>query len=179
MEMKKFAILALLVCLATLFVACQPPVEPMSLDKVNSMAQQNYTSIKVETKTTVGEFVLVDTFVYTLNNNVISVDYKTQRLAEFGESVLNNPIITETGSKTVDGSTLNCSYNFNQNCLADVNLTETSLSATVVDAQAFLGTQVQCSNMTVVANLGTHLQNVVVAYTTTNGTVTTTWTFTK
>ncbi len=177
--MKKFVILALLVCLATMLVACQPPVEPISLDKVNSMAQQSYSAIKVETKTTVGEFVLVDTFVYTLNDNVISVNYTTQRLAVFGDDTIGNPVVTETGSKTVEGSTLNCAYNFGESCLANVNLTETNLSATVTNVQAFLGTQVQCTDMTVVANFGAHLQTVVVAYTTANGTVITTWTFTK
>lgn len=163
-------------------------------DTLNELAAKPHDSGKLTVVTTVGDDVLTSTYTLTTNADGVKVEYAIQTLATLSlEETTTERIVTTNGSYVVkDGKVVqqngqNCDMaletvsaqgiKFDKAYFAEVKESDGKFAAKVTDVKGFLG-DVAATDMAIeVTYTAQAITNLVINYTTTNATITMTYSF--
>ena len=163
-------------------------------ETLNELAAKSHDSGKLTVVTTVGEDVLTSTYTLSTTADGVKVEYQIQTLSTITvDEPTTERIVTTSGSYVVkDGKVVqqngqNCDIaletvsaqciKFDKAYFAEVKESDGKVAAKVTDVKGFLG-EVSATDMTVeVTYTEQAISNLVVSYTTTNATVTMTYSF--
>ena len=163
-------------------------------DTLNELAAKPHDNGKLTVVTTVGDDVLTSTYTLSTTADGVKVEYQIQMLSTITvDEPTTERIVTTSGSYVVkDGKVVqqngqNCDIalekitaegiNFDKTYFAEAKETDGKFVANVTNVKGFIG-DVAATDMTVeVAYTEQAISNLVVSYTTTNATVTMTYSF--
>lgn len=190
--MKKsiFATVVILVLCAALLCACSG--KP-NLKKLNDMAAESYSQTKLSVRTVFPDASLNSTFDISHSGTEFTVKFRLEKFAELAidkptdlkEVVEGTAVVQEGAVSIVSGIELNkivkIGMDFQNDYFANLQLTETRLSADVTNPTAFFGVSTfDGSNVKVNVGFGEVLQTLEVTYLSANGaSVTLSYEFTK
>ena len=163
-------------------------------DTLNELAAKPHDNGKLTVVATVGEDVLTSTYTLTTNADEVKVEYQIQTLSTITvDEPTTERIVTTSGSYVVkDGKVVqqngqNCDIalekvtaegiKFDKAYFAEVKESDGKFAAKVTDVKGFLG-EVSATDMAIeVTYTAQAITNLVINYTTTNATITMTYSF--
>ena len=163
-------------------------------DTLNELAAKPHDSGKLTVVTTVGEDVLTSTYTLTTNADGVKVEYQIQTLSTITvDEPTTERIVTTSGSYVVkDGKVVqqngqNCDIalekvtaegiKFDKTYFAEVKESDGKFVANVTNVKGFIG-DVAATDMAIeVTYTAQAITNLVITYTTTNATITMTYSF--
>ena len=184
--MKKALLIISSICVAACALtacnlSCADDGTSKDYNKFNSMLEAGYSKIVITINNTFTDEDVTLTSEYTVRyaQSEMVVNYKVERFSEFtlehpatelktvyeGSAVIVGGIISggEEVELTADIATLN--FDFNKKYFENVTISETFFAADVADAGSFLGTEIDCTDMHVVAGFDEVFKSITINYT--------------
>ena len=178
--MKKSVLLISAVCAAACALSACGKKEVNAYDKLNSMLDANYSQMTISIDNTYTEEGITLESVYMLiySQSEITIQYKVERFAEFtlenpttdvkttyqGAAVIVGGIISGGSEVGLTADIADLSLEFKEANFENITLDNSSLSADVKDASAFLGTEISCTGMKVEAKFSDVFESITVTY---------------
>lgn len=181
--MKKYIVIAIItVVLALTLCACTVNINVNQSDynKLTAMADASYTGWTVTVKTTSADVELENKFVVTKSEEQTTIDYTVQELGMISIDNDSDFIIEHKGTVvvvdgkivSVDGEETDINLErletfgltFKSDYFENVKMTDTAIQADVKDPSGFLGTDITCTDMKLVAGFGTSFNYIRINY---------------
>lgn len=181
--MKKHLLVIASICT---FACCLSGCANKKYDNLNSMLDLGYSKVKLTIINTFDEDTSLKS-EYTINysDSEITVSYKVEQFEELslnspltdskktltGEATIKDGVITTSGDKVeISANIATISLTFRKSYFSNVVFTTNSLTADVVKASDFLGSDIVCSDMKVKAVYVESFHNIGIEYTAESGT---------
>lgn len=167
--------------------ACKSKKNNDEYTKLNTMLNASYSQISITVTDTFDEGTsLKSIYLVTYSGDAATVDYSVEQFVDIS---LDNPVFsnvkkTLTGKATIkydtvgiEGDSVDVDFysiahpklTFKKDYFVDVQLSNVYLIADVEDPSAFLGSEIDCTNMTVTALFNEVFENIQVNYTSEGG----------
>ena len=183
---KQFLALAAVGVAVCCLGACKSKNGGDEYDALNRMLHTSYSQISITVTDTFDESTSLESvYLVTYSGNFATVDY---RVEQFTEISLDQPAsgvkTTFTGKATIqydtvriEGDSVDIDFysiahpklTFKKDSFINAQLSDIYLIADVANPSAFLGTEIDCSNMTVTALFNEVFENIQVNYTSEGG----------
>ena len=186
--MKKFCLLLVIsILLIVTLCACDliTNVTASDMEKFNTLLDVDYDGWTLSVSTTTGDVTLNNKFVVTKETEKTTIDYTLEKLNEISIDGNNEFKTTIRGSVTVvdgkivsiDGEEANLdveqfdevSMVFKLNYFKNISLNSTTLSADVTNPSGFLGCEIDCQDMKLLAKYSDDFDYIKINYTNTDG----------
>lgn len=186
--MKKFCLLLVIsILLIVTLCACDliTNVTASDMEKFNTLLDVDYDGWTLSVSTTTGDVTLNNKFVVTKETEKTTIDYTLEKLNEISIEGNNEFKSTIRGSVTVvdgkivsiDGEEANLdveqldevSMVFKLNYFKNISLNSTTLSADVTNPSGFLGYEIDCHDMKLLAKYSDDFDYIKINYTNTDG----------
>ena len=187
--MKKRVVIAIIisVALALALCACEVTinVSQADYDKLTSMLDSAYSGWTLTVSTTKGDVTLENKFVVTKETEQTKIDYTVEKLnelsmdsdSEFKTRYVGTATIVDGKITSINGDEVSVELEkldkvgltFKTDYFQNAKMTANAISADVKDPSGFLGVDVTCSDMKLVASFGEKFDYIRISYKTEDG----------
>lgn len=187
---KGFLTIAAICAMACCFSACEltpAGADGETCEKLNEMLAADYSEVTLTVRNTFDEDTFLESkYVISYLDEGAAVTYSVERFSEIGDgfdavadvkkTLSGTAVISDGEVVSVVGDDIGLSasitergLDFKESYFADVESGDMYFEATVKDADAFMGTQLDCSGMTVSATFLDLFYMIRIEYTSANG----------
>lgn len=186
--MKKALLTLIAACAAATCLAgcasCNSSSSASQYEEINAMLAMDYSRVKLTVSETFDDVVLKSEYTLDYTANGVTVTYSVQRFAEVSlegagsskETLTGTAVIVNGAVVSVNGEDANITadiaetgLSFKEEYFENADCTSKYLRADVKDADAFMGSDVTCTNMRVFTNYDKFLYDIQITYTSASG----------